>query len=167
MVSAEEENSIMAEIGNDRKVAITYLLNYHELLAQYHARKVAEIEDVPKVGGGGHGSLPGKPTEAKAIKSAAYDESHDEYKWLKAVEIAERTLPDRKMLFLQIRRVAEMHNKGSHDRGRPAWVPYTQAHYADEIEKRYGQSEKPPKDKVMRGWFNRIVDTVVLVWNKL
>ena len=163
----EEGTGVMRAIECDRKTAALYLLHYEERKADYEA---ARDEYLKKDGraGGARGSLPGKPTETLAVKGADYDLQHDEYFWLQAVAIAERTLSDRRLIFLQVRREAEQ-KKGhlGFRSGRKAWRAYVQAVFPERVEERYWQSEKPLYVSTMQRWWDEMVNTVMLAHSKL
>ena len=161
-VSTDEGTAIMAAMEDDRKNAEKYLLHYHELLADYKAAKQEYLEGMPKQASYGRSNIPGKPTEGKAIKSVSYDEEHsDEFNWLKAVEICERTLADRKLIFLKVRRDAENHNSNTHGRGRRGWVVYAQKHFTEEVQRRFLQPEAYLSERTAHAWWDNMISFTV------
>ncbi len=141
LASNEEGMAVIKEIESDRRTAERYLLHYHQLLKEYEEerRRVVDGEPVVDAGqpsvmsafpeggkvenvGGGRGNLPGSPTERKALKAVAYDERQEAYTWLKAVEIVQRSLGERKNIFIEIRRSAETKAMEVKLQGRPGWV---------------------------------------------
>lgn len=166
LVSVEEGTKIIEAIETDRRTAIDYLLNYNTRLRDYKHKKQEDLVQQKPLSGGGRGSLPGKPTETMAVRSAAYDEEHIEYRWLRAVEITERTLSDKKLLFLQVRREAGRHGHGA-GQGRPGWVPYVQARFPELFQQRYLQSGFYLSDRTAHAWWDAIVDFSVAVFLRL
>jgi len=157
IVTTEEGTAITATIERDRKTAADYLLHYTARLADYERAKEEHLGMRHDAGVPGRGNLPGKPTEAQAIRSAAYDEEHmEEYIWLKAVAIAEHTLSDRKLLFLQARREAERHGRGC-GKGRPSWVSYTQARFSELVADRFLQADVELYRRTAIRWWKQIV----------
>ena len=151
-------------MDDDRKQAEQYLLNYAFELLEYERRKHDDLYGSPwddeKVGG--KSNLPGKPTEAQAIKSADYDEQSPVYWWLKAVETAMRTFGERKHIFIAVRREAE--SQGNYREGQPgrrAWVVYTQRRYAEEIQKRFINAHGWMGERTVRAWWAQILDVIV------
>ena len=62
LVSNEEWSELQQAIEEDKKTASDYLLHYAEKMKDYKAAK-AEALSRGKGEGGGHGSMPGAPTE--------------------------------------------------------------------------------------------------------
>lgn len=50
----------------------------------------------------------------------------------------------------------------SRDVGRPGWVDYVQARYAEWHDRRYGQGY-PPSKRTMIGWMDNIIDVTVRI----
>lgn len=88
----------------------------------------------------------------------------DEVRWLELIEDVERGLPWKLQVILRLRRDVA-HKQGLIRRGRlkgrPAWIPYVQHRYADEVARRTGTQledvwiESP---QVFSGWWAKIVD---------
>ena len=157
IVTTEEGTAITAAIERDRRTAADYLLHYAARLADYERAKAEQLGRRHGAGVPGRASLPGKPTEAQAVRSASYDEEHmEEYRWLKAVAIAERTLSDRKLLFLQARREAERHGRGC-GKGRPSWIAYTQARFSELVADRFLQADEELYRRTAIRWWRQIV----------
>lgn len=157
------EQDIVKDMNEDRKIAETYILNYAALKKEYEARKAEWLEQGrPAVDtniGGGKGNLPGHPVEEAAIKSAEYDAEHPEYLWLKAVGISLRTFGERKRIFISCRQEAERHNNGG--RGRHGWVVYTQRRYCEEIENRFINANGWLGERTVREWWRQILECIV------
>lgn len=158
---------VIADMRRDRDTAREYLLNYDTRLAEYNRIKEEELSANPRpdniTGGGGNGV--GNPTEAQALKRAQYDETHLEYYWLKAVEILQRSLGERKNIFIKVRREAEA-NKVT-GVGRPAWVVYTQMHYMQELEERFLNGEVSISENCVKAWWRELVDRTVEIYLRL
>lgn len=181
LASNEEGMAIIREIESDRRTAERYLLHYPQLLKAYEEdrRVVVDGEPVVDAGqppvmvpfpaaekgreenvGGGRGNLPGNPTEVKALKAVTYDEKQEAYTWLKAVEIVQRSLGERKNIFIEIRRNAETQAMGAKGQGRPGWVTYCQMKYQAAMEERFLEGGRPLGDRTIREWWNQIVSKV-------
>ena len=175
LASNEEGMAIIREIESDRRTAERYLLHYHQLLKEYEKEKRVALGGEPVVDngqppviepveeenlGGGRSSLPGKPTEAKAVRSATYDERHEAYAWLKAVEIVQRSLGERKNIFIEIRRSAETNAMGAKTQGRPGWVAFCQMRYQAAMEERFLDGARYVGERTIREWWNQIIGKV-------
>ncbi len=149
-------------MDDDRKQAEHFILYYEQELAEYKKAKQEYIEGQALDRAMGRGNLPGKPVEAKAIKSADYDEQSPQYWWLKAVETALRTFGERKHIFISVRKEAE--SQGNYREGQPgrrAWVVYTQRRYAEEIQKRFINAHGWMGERTVRAWWAQILDVIV------
>lgn len=159
--------TVLADMKRDREIARDYLLAYDTRLAEYNRRKEEELSVHPRaentLGGGNNGV--GNPTESQAIKSTLYDEKHDEYYWLKAVEILQRSLGERKNIFIKVRREAE--EKKVSGVGRPAWVIYTQMHYMKELENRFLNSDISISEMRVKTLWKELVDKTVEIYLRL
>lgn len=181
LASNEEGMAIIREIESDRRTAERYLLHYPELLKDYEAARRVVVDGEPVVDagkppvmasfpdpekgreenvGGGWGNLPGNPTEAKALRAVSYDEKQDAYTWLKAVEIVQRSLGERKNIFVEIRRNAEAQALEARGQGRPGWVVYCQMKYQAAIEERFLEEARYVSDKTIKKWWGQLVDKV-------
>ncbi len=162
------EVELVRDMDYDRKSAEYFLLNYAEVKQAYEKSKVEDLEEQFYEQVGGKCNLPGKPTEAKAVRSAQYDEEHGDYLWLKAVDIALRTFGERKHIFISVRREAE--HQGNYREGQPgrrAWVVYTQRRYAEEIQKRFINTDGWIGERTVRAWWAQIVNTIVEIHLRL
>ena len=160
------EDMARAKMALDEKrhEAALYILHYAEYLKAYREKK-AEHMAKKKDGGGAHSSEPGKPTETEAIASAIYDESHEEYYWLKSVEIVRRGLSERKRLFVDIRANAEKAKGHIFPSGRKTWVPYVQKKYSEILEKRFSEKGRWLSYNVLNKWWQEIVNRVVMIFD--
>ena len=154
-------NDIGADMKKDRQIAEEYLLNYARISKEYAAAKEDYLNSTPAASAaGGKSNLPGAPTEAKALRGAMYDEANASYLWLRSVEVALKTLGERKNIFIRVRREADQHNSKSCARGRRPWVIYTQRRYSEEIKKRFLSAQWLSEDTTRR-WWREIVGRVV------
>ena len=188
LASPEEGMAIIRKIVSDRRTAERYLLHYPELLKDYEESRRVVVEGEPVVdagkppviapfpdpekgreenAGGGRSNLPGNPTEARALKAATYDEKQDAYTWLKAVEIVQRSLGERKNIFVEIRRSAETQSLGTRGQGRPGWVVYCQMQYQAAIAERFLDGGRYVSEKTIRTWWGQLVDRVADVHARL
>lgn len=179
LASNEEGMAIIREIESDRRTAERYLLHYPQLLKEYEEGRRVAVDGEPIVDAGkppvivpfsdpengrkenaGGGSMPGNPTEAKAMRAVAYDEQHGAYAWLKAVEIIQRSLGERKNIFIEIRREAEAKAMLSRAHGRPGWVTYCQMHYQAAVEERFLEGAGYVGERTIKEWWRQLVDKV-------
>ena len=159
--------TVISDMKRDRETARDYLLFYDARLAEYNRRKEEELSSQPRPDNtqGGGSSGVGNPTEAQALRIVRYDESHPEYYWLKAVEILQRSLGERKNIFIKVRREAE--TKKVNGVGRPAWVVYTQMHYLRELEERFLNGEVSISEKRVKAMWRELVDKTVEIYLRL
>ena len=166
-MAIDDGGTVIAEMKRDREIARDYLLFYDVRLAEYNRRKEEELSSQPcpeNTPGGGNNGV-GNPTEAQAIRIVRYDESHPEYYWLKAVEILQRSLGERKNIFIKVRREAEV--KKVSGVGRPAWVVYTQMHYMMELEERFLNDYVSISEKRIKAMWRELVDKTVEIYLRL
>ncbi len=159
--------TVIADMKRDRETARDYLLFYDTRLAEYNRRKEEELESQPRpdnTQGGGNNGV-GNPTESQALRIVRYDEAHPEYYWLKAVEILQRSLGERKNIFIKVRREAE--TKKVNGVGRPAWVVYTQMHYMRELEERFLNSDISISEIRVKMLWKELVDRTVEIYLRL
>lgn len=120
LVNVEEAIAVKNSIAADRKRAEYYLLNYDSELQKYRDAKQEYLEFTENHDdnvGGGKSNMTGAPTERTVLKSIAFDDTYEPYRWLKAVEIVQRGLGERKNIFIRVRREAERNNLYTIDRG--------------------------------------------------
>lgn len=169
LASAEEAININDSIAADRKMAEHYLLHYEKELANYNNAKDEYMnyreERDDNIGGGRSGV--GKPTEEKALREMAFDRQYEGYRWLKAVEIVQRGLGERKNIFIRVRREAERNNLYSVGKGRKAWVLYVQRRYAEEMEKRFILPEIWVSERTIQNWWYDLINQTIFVSNKI
>ena len=166
-MAIDDGGTVIAEMKRDREIARDYLLFYDVRLAEYNRRKEDELSSQPcpeNTPGGGNNGV-GNPTETQALRIVRYDESHPEYYWLKAVEILQRSLGERKNIFIKVRREAEV--KKVSGVGRPAWVVYTQMHYMRELEERFLNGEVSISENCVKAWWRELVDKTVEIHLRL
>lgn len=168
MIVTDLGRCIKQNMDNDRIKAEQYLLFYEERLTEYKKEKaeamaqaVGKNENV----GGGRSGIISRPTENQALREVNYDEEHDEYYWLKAVEILQRTMGEWKNIFLQARREAEQQKGGS--TGRPAWVAHTQMRYIQEMDNRYPGKMIAISEKTVKVWWRKMIDRTVEIYLRL
>lgn len=164
----EDYQGISESIQQDRKTAEIYLLDYHGMMAEYQQKKIEYLESQRSISterSGGHGTMPGKPTESQALQSASYDESQESYIWLKAVEIYQRTASPHKLIYLDIRRKAEKQSKQYNSVGRPAWVAYVQVRFAEAMAARL--TPFVLSERSIRQWWDDAITAVTMIYFKL
>lgn len=159
--------ALSESMDNDRKQARWYILNYEEARRNYEQSKAEALspQNPANQNAGGHGGSVSSPTELKALRSITYDREHKEYFWLKAVEILQRTLSPQRVLFLKVRRQAEL-NRGT-TAGRPAWIAYTQTHYMCEPEKTFIQGEAQISERRIKAMWADMVNKAVEIYLRI
>ena len=99
------------------------------------------------------------------MKSLQFDSTYPGFRWLKAVEIVQRGLGERKNIFIKVRREADrLHHIG---KGRKGWVVYVQRRYGEEMENRFIIPEVWTAEKTLKTWWQEIIDRTVFVVNKI
>ena len=169
LASVDEAMDITESIASDKKLAEYYLLNYESELKKYKEAKEEFInyqENKDENIGGGRSSITSNPTEKAVLLTEQFNKSYEGYRWLKAVEIVQRGLGERKNIFIKARRDAEKNNMYSTSRGRKGWVIFVQHRYADLMEKRFIIPEVFVSEKTIRMWWNEIVNYAIFVVNK-
>ena len=158
-----DEQKIWGALKHDRELAEMYLLRYPTMVKDYERNKCVlsglSIRPVDENVGGGRSNIPGHPAEAAAIRSVVYD-SNDMYRWLKAVEIVERGLGERRRMLIEARRTVDR-SGGKSYQGRPAWITATTMRYQSMLADRFIGGEKQYRERTIRGWWYEIVNRVV------
>lgn len=170
LASVDEAMDITESIASDKKLAEYYLLNYEVELQRYKEAKEEYMtyrDESDDNVGGGKGNMTGNPTEQAVLKRMQFDSTYEGYKWLKAVEIVQRGLGERKNIFIRVRREAERQNIYTIGRGRKGWVLFVQRRYAEEIERRFIQAEVYVAEKTIRMWWNDIIYHTIFVSGKI
>lgn len=170
LASVDEAMDITESIASDKKLAEYYLLNYEVELQRYREAKEEYMTYKPEQDdnvGGGKGNMTGNPTEQVALRAMQFDSRYEGYKWLKAVEIVQRGLGERKNIFIRVRREAERQNIYTIGRGRKGWVLFVQRRYAEEMEKRFIVPEVYINKNTLVTWWKDIISNVNDVKNKL
>ena len=158
------EQEIWGALKHDREIAEMYLLRYPTMVKDYERNKCVvlsglSIRPADENVGGGRSNIPGHPAEAAAIRSVDYD-CNDMYRWLKAVEIVERGLGERRRMLIEARRTVDR-SGGKSYQGRPAWITATTMRYQSMIADRFISGEKQYRERTIRGWWYEIVNRVV------
>lgn len=170
LATAEEAININEEVRADKEKAEYYLLHYEQETRKYEDAlheyiNYSELHDDNV--GGGKSNLTSAPTERQALKKIEFGRKYEAYRWLKAVEIVQRGLGERKNIFIRVRREAERNNLYATGRGRKGWVVFVQRRYATEIERRFILPEVWVGEKTIRMWWNDIVTHTIFVANKI
>ena len=158
-----DEQEIWGALKHDRELAEMYLLRYPTMMKDYERNKSIlsglSIRPTDENVGGGRSNIPGHPAEAAAIQSVDYD-CNDMYRWLKAVEIVERGLGERRRMLIDARRTVER-SGGKSYQGRPSWVIATMMRYQSMIADRFLGSARQYNERTIRKWWYEIVNRVV------
>ena len=147
------------DIKKQNLEALRWILNYSQYRESY-IQMQAEFNEVAatQYTGMPHGSGVGNPTIKKAVSLAEIERMK---KWIMTIEYMERTLSEKRLAFLEFRRRAECLDR-SRDVGRPGWVDYVQARYAEWHDTRYGHGY-PPSKRTMIDWMDNIIDVTVRI----
>ena len=170
LATNEEAIYVTDSITEDKRLAEYYLLNYETELKKYELAKEEFInyqENKDKNIGGGRSSITSNPTEKAVLLTEQFNKSYEGYRWLKAVEIVQRGLGERKNIFIKARRDAEKNSMYSTNKGRKGWVIFVQHRYADLMEKRFIIPEVFVSERCLRGWWRDIVFNTANIANKL
>ena len=140
------------------RTAADWLLNYHDRRRAYiDAQESYTALSAAVNTGMPHGSGTSNPTEQRALSLA---ELERQKLWIMTVEDTEAIFGEKKRTFLDLRRKAALQDTG--EVGRPGWVDYVQAKYADWHENRYGKADVPAKITLYR-WWDEIVEVAVRI----
>lgn len=159
----QESEAIVKALEADRLRAEDYLLHYDDKRKEYTAHKKMALEVLQSHSSGGHGSLPGKPTENAAIRSADYDNESDEYKWLFAVAVVQNMISERKKIFLDVRRRAE--SQANKINGKVSWIPWVYTEYGNIVAERYKNASNR-SERTMQSWWRELIERVRLIYLK-
>ena len=110
LATNEEAIYVTDSITEDKRLAEYYLLNYETELKKYELAKeefISYQENKDENIGGGRSSITSNPTEKAVLLTEQFNKSYEGYRWLKAVEIVQRGLGERKNIFIKARREAE------------------------------------------------------------
>lgn len=156
LVSQGEAIAIKREMAADREKAEHYLLAYAEELKKYQDGRCEYIS-------AGKRKKSKNPVEHAVLRGEAYDAKSDALRWLQAVEIVERGMDGRKLLFLSARRKAETRKGNGFGCGRPGWVAMTQRIFADAMEKQYLAPCYWLAERTIKSWWQDIISRTVNV----
>ena len=153
--------NLVREAKDENRVVAGWLIHYHKRKEYYDQCREEVLYSTPQPPEvvtcpiNQNSDTTGK----KALALATFDENTG--KWLALVEDIEEILPWKMQIVLKLRRETMHRPYKSRDRGRPAWIPYVQVRYAEEVAKRTG---KAPEDvwierpRTFIEWWNRIVE---------
>ena len=160
LVSQGEAIAINREMASDREKAEHYLLAYAEELKKYQDGRREYVSS-------GRSKKNKSPVEHAVLRGAAYDAQSDALHWLQAVEIVERGMDGRKLLFLTARRKAEARKGTGFGCGRPGWVAVTQMIFAEAMEKQYLAPGYWLAERTVKSWWRDIISRTVNVALKI
>lgn len=164
LTSTNEAHKVTNDVKENQKHAEYILLNYDKVLKEYKEAKAQYLSLNHNDGGVGGTDRHASITEMTALKEIEFNSQYYNYKWLKAVEIVQRSLSERKNIFISIRRAAE--KSGNKTKGRRAWVIYTQQKYREAIEKRF-IAKSWLSESTIRIWWYNIVNKTVLIASQI
>jgi hypothetical protein len=149
------------DIKRQNQIASEWILYYHQRFQVFNqmqnnisALAATQYTGIPQ------GKGISDPTAQKVIK---LDSLKNDELWLTTIKDVEKIVSPQKKVFIEVRRRAEeSRNAGIATVGRPGWVSYTQATYADKIYRMYGY-EQVPSERTMMSWWNQIVELTVRV----
>lgn len=159
---------IMIDIKAENEKASQWLLDYPqrkntyieaiENMQEFSALSATEYTGMPGGGKVGH------PAESKGMVLVDFGLQKSELKkqlqWILAVEDTEKTLSEKRLVFLELRRRAS--HLELNQVGRPAWTAYVQTKYADWHYRKYGRASVPSK-QAMISWWNDMVDVTARI----
>ena len=149
---------VAIEFKKQDRIAAEWLLNYHDRRRAYiDAQESYTALSATVNTGMPHGSGTSNPTEQRAISLA---ELERQKLWIMTVEDTEAIFGEKKRTFLDLRRKAALQDTG--EVGRPGWVDYVQAKYADWHENTYAKADVPTKITLYR-WWDEIVEVAVRI----
>lgn len=158
----EEEKEIIEALKADESIAESWVLHYQKRKNEYYEAERYIREDIPSPSNLGHGSGIASPTEMKFIKLSDLDEAES---WLLVVELMERLLSPKQVLFLELRRRAATRSETlqSIGKGKINWVVFVQKKFAEQMAKKYKRPENEfwLSEQTLYTWWKRIV-TVTL-----
>lgn len=147
------------DLQRQNREALKWILNYSEYKNAYISATTAfSMLASTNYSGMPHCTDISQPTQNKAV---TLTELEHKKQWIMTIEQMERTLSEKRKAFLEFRRRADT-IKENCDVGRPGWVDYVQARYADWHDVRYGYGY-PPSKQTMCKWMNDIVDVTVRI----
>jgi hypothetical protein len=149
------------DIKKQNQIASEWILYYHQR-SQLYTKMQNNISalSATQYTGMPHGSGKSDSTVQKVIE---LEKLKNDELWLITIEDIEKIVSPQKKVFIEVRRRAEeFKNDGIATVGRPGWVSYTQATYADKIYRMYGY-EQVPSERTMMSWWNQVVDLAVRV----
>lgn len=143
---------IVRELAKDKVCAEDWILLYSKRKKEYFEDERYLRESLPSphdVGSrGGKGT---SYTEYKIIHLADIERSE---KWLLAVELMEKTLSPKRLIFLECRREALKY------KGKRNWILFVQRTYAERLAKMYGRRPENfwVSYQTICNWWNKIID---------
>jgi hypothetical protein len=151
--------TLAEEHKNENRIVSAWLLYYHDRKKDYERRRevilqsssASRISEAP-----GHASV-SDTTGRKGDKLAELAE--DAGAWLALIAEVEERLPWKMQIFLRLRR--EFRYARSRGRGRPAWIPHVQRHYAEEVAAVLKRSEEDvwvSRVETFGDWWKMIIE---------
>lgn len=152
------EKPLQAEIKKENRIVSEWLLHYHDRLEKYEEYKAnvavypgQVISDDIRAQG-----VTSNPTQKKAMKMLEFKYDPG---WFSLIEELERRIPEKQIIFLQVRR--EARNNHSNYRGRPGWTAYVQCKYPLAMADQTGREVTDfyiSDPKTFTEWWNRLVN---------
>lgn len=147
--------------------AADWLLNYQQKKIMYIEAVESMQEFSPLVAtnysGMPKGMVTSNPSQDKGMVLINFGlrkpELELQRKWLITIDDTEKTLSEKKMVYLELRRRAVNIEP---NRIRPSWVDYVQAKFADWHYRQY-QKEFVPCKQSMVDWWNDIINVTVRI----
>ena len=163
MLSDSEAKKLLRDMADDRRTAEHFLLNADVERIKYNDARHAYISK-----NGAFNELESAaPTERLAMRGIDFDVSYAYSPWIHAVSILERTLEERKRIFLEARRKAERKHCNGFHRGRPGWVILAKRYYLDEMELKYLRPAAWIGDRTLQKWWQDMISMTAEIANKI
>lgn len=152
-------DNLEQEIKDDNQTVAGWMLYYHQRKREYvQARAGVLLSSPAPADGQPRGTETTDTTGRKGSKLAQLHERTGA--WLELVEEIEARLPPKMRIILIRRRECVFAGRKKY-RGRPAWIPYVQVKYAEDVAKLEGKRledvwvNNPDK---FGEWWRRIID---------
>jgi len=143
--------AMKVDFQNENKQAAKWLLEYPERRQAYIEKSNIQFIGAAVNDGMPRGYDTGRPCESKGIRLADLE---IERQWIITIENVEKTLGPKKLAFLDIQK------NRSNSVGRPGWIDYTMARYADWHNRNYG-GDYVPSYNTLKVWWQEIIDITV------
>lgn len=153
---AENGEDICEELARDKETAKLWVLNYASRKMEYYEDMKYIHDQIPAPSDFSRSGGSGSATEWKVVKLSNLENRE---KWLLTIEAMQSTLPEKKLLFLSLRR--EAHQKPN----VVNWANYVQYRYARIMAAKYGGTEERfcPSEATLYIWWDEILELTRII----